>query len=62
MGAHGNAEGVSRGFEGIPEVRQTLAEATINFVKPTGLDPADCFPCLGPGSDAKELRKPSVAL
>ena len=62
MGAHGNAEGVSRGSQGMPEVVQTLDEATINFVKPTGLDPADCFPCLGPGSDAKELRKPSVAL
>ena len=62
MGSDGISQGVPRGFKGIPEVRQTLAEATINFVKPTGLDPADCFPCLGPGSDAKELRKPSVAL
>ncbi len=28
MGAHGNAEGVSRGFEGKPEVVQTLVEAS----------------------------------
>ena len=41
MGSDGISQGVPRGFKGMPEVRQTLAEATINFVKPTGLDPAD---------------------
>ena len=41
MGAHGISQGIPRGFKGMPEVRQTLAEATINFVKPTGLNLAD---------------------
>lgn len=53
MGADGISQGISRGFKGMPEIVRTLAEATINFVKPFGLDPADCFPRLGPGSDAK---------
>lgn len=41
MGSDGISQGFSRGFKGMPEVRQTLAEATINFVKPTGLNLAD---------------------
>lgn len=41
MGADGIAERIPRGFKGMPEVVQTLAEATINFVKPTGLNLAD---------------------
>ena len=41
MGAHGISERISRGFKGMPEVMQTLAEATINFVKPSGLNLAD---------------------
>ena len=41
MGAHGNAEGVSRGSQGMPEVVQTLDEATITRVKPSGLNLAD---------------------
>ena len=32
MGAHGNAEGVSRGSKGMPEVVQTLDEATNTLV------------------------------
>lgn len=41
MGAHGNAEGVSRGFEGKPEVVQTLVEATNTLVNPSGLNLTD---------------------
>ena len=41
MGSDGISQGIPRGFKGMPEVRQTLAEATINFVKPTGLNLAD---------------------
>lgn len=41
MGSDGIAERISRGFKGVPEVVQTLTEATINFVKPTGLNLAD---------------------
>ena len=41
MGAYGIAERIPRGVKGMPEVTQTLTEATINFVKPTGLNLAD---------------------
>ena len=38
MGSDGISQGIPCGFKGMPEVRQTLAEVTINFVKPTGLN------------------------
>lgn len=41
MGADGTSERIPRGFKGMPEVTQTLAEATLNFVNPTGLNLAD---------------------
>ena len=41
MGACGISQGIPCGVKGMPEVVQTLAEATINFVKPTGLNLAD---------------------
>lgn len=41
MGAYGTSQRISCGFKGMPEVVQTLTEATINFVKPTGLNLAD---------------------
>ena len=41
MGSDRISQGIPLGFKGMPEVRQTLAEATINFVKPTGLNLAD---------------------
>lgn len=41
MGSDRISQGIPLGFKGMPEVRQTLAEATINFVKPAGLNLAD---------------------
>ena len=41
MGAYGNAEGVSRGYKGMPEVVQTLDEATNTLVTPSGLNLTD---------------------
>ena len=41
MGAHGNAEGVSRGSKGMPEVVQTLSEEILTRVNPSGLNLAD---------------------
>ena len=41
MGAYGISQGVPCGFKGMPEVVQTLAEATLNLVKPSGLNLAD---------------------
>ena len=41
MGAQRISERIPRGVKGMPEVTQTLTEATINFVKPTGLNLAD---------------------
>lgn len=41
MGTHGNAQGVSRGLEGMPEVVQPLSEAILTRIDPSGLDLAD---------------------
>ena len=41
MGAHGSAEGVSRGSKGMPEVVQTFDEATNTLVNPSGLNLTD---------------------
>jgi len=41
MGAHGNAQGVSRGLQGMPEVVQTLSEAILTRVNPSGLNLAN---------------------
>lgn len=41
MGADGISQGIPRGFKGMPEVRQTLAEATTALVNPSGLNLTD---------------------